>query len=151
MGKIDNTAPKHQTSTRNLAHFLSTTAKTWKTTNQSAHMTYLYYPHGYLITHTDPPTCEQCTTRLNLIHLLNYCIKYDEARAQIYGQSLFPVYESLTDTKHNIHLFFQFVHTTNLIMLLWITTYKLGKLTLYMLLCTVITLLLFTRCYCYYD
>ncbi len=71
--------------------------------------------HNYIFTKQDPPLCDKCYVRLDVLHLLNYCVTYDNTRKATYGDSPYPVYESLTDSSSNIQLFLKFLNETNLL------------------------------------
>ncbi|KAM7249245.1 hypothetical protein ACFE04_019854 [Oxalis oulophora] len=70
--------------------------------------------HSYFYDRSPPPICETCGTRLDVPHILNYCIQFQNARQQTYHASPFPVLESLLNSPTEIDRLLIFVKDCNL-------------------------------------
>ncbi len=74
-----------------------------------------YATHYYLFDKlAPPPICNTCNTPLTIEHLLNYCVLYSSPRTQIYGDSPYPILESLYDSIENVKKIISFVSCTDI-------------------------------------
>lgn len=74
--------------------------------------------HSYLYSKQLPPQCDTCGTRMDVIHILNSCVKFSSLRSIHYSNPSHPVLETLMDSPVNVQNFFIFLQKCELISLL---------------------------------
>lgn len=70
--------------------------------------------HSFYYNRTPPPVCETCNTRLDVLHILNYCTQFNLARLTHYHSTPFPVMETLTDSPQEVKRLLSFLQDCNL-------------------------------------